>query len=137
MSDTNDSSVAESDRGIRIVRMNTDKTRKTAGSETMYQVYFELSDTPGPEWRNIFGEQWKKLSPAGAAGIDGKFIFIQSPLQDIAAAHLPLLEKAVAATDEAYRLYAREQVVAEGTRVQAWKQERKNVDDVAGSLHFE
>ena len=39
---------------IRIIGLNTDKTRRTLGSYTVYQVHFELSGNPPLAWRNIF-----------------------------------------------------------------------------------
>lgn len=137
MPDTSNDILTESAPDIRIVRMNTDKTRKASGSDTMYEVYFELSASPVPAWRDIFGPKWKELNPTYEAGIDGNFLFVRCPLQEIAGTQLPLLERAVTATDEMYRVFAQEQVIAEGNRVDAWKQERKGVDEIAESLHFE
>lgn len=122
---------------IRIIGLNTDKTRRTLGSYTVYQVYFELSGTPPLAWRDIFGREWKVLSPTLEAGIDGKFLVIQCPLQDVATTHLPALKKAVEATNTAYKQYSREQLTEEERRAEVWKEERKAVEEMAKLLHFD
>jgi hypothetical protein len=122
---------------IRIVGLNTDKTRRTLGSYLVYQVYFELSGTPPLAWRDIFGREWKDVNPKQEAGIDGRFLVMCCPLQEVATTHLPALKKAVEATNVAYKQYAREQVTEEEHKADVWKEERKTVEDMAKSLKFE
>ena len=143
MAETNQDSSLESiaqqvelSTDLRIVRLNSDKTRRISGSFTGYQVYFELSGTPPPAWRNIFGREWNDLNPLQEAGIDGRFLVMHCPLQKIAL-HLPIIKKAVAATNEAYEEYAREQATEQERQEDLWKDERKTVEDVARSLQFE
>ncbi len=142
MSETNQNSSIESTADIRIVGLNTDKTRKTNGSDTGYEVYFELSGTPPQAWRNIFEREWKVLNPTQArlwqeASIDRGFLVMHCTLQEIATTHLPVLKKAVAATNKTYKQYVQEQATEQEYREDVWKQERKAVDDMAESLHFE
>jgi hypothetical protein len=137
MANTNENSSTMSAPEIRIVRLITDKTRRTLGSTTVYQVYFELSDNPTFAWRDIFGQEWKKLNPSQEAGIDGRFLVLHCLLQDIATTHLPALKKAVEATNVAYRQYTRDQVTEEARKADVWKQERKTVEDMAKTLKFE
>lgn len=132
-----DKASTESVPEIRIVRLNTDKTRRTLGSNTVYQVYFELSGAPPLAWRDIFGRKWKDVNPKQEAGMAGKFLVMHCPLQEVAATHLPALKKAVQATNVAYKQYAREQVTKEKRKADAWKEERKTVEDMAGTLTFE
>src|SRR5436309_14189573 len=110
MSESNLNTSVESIADIRIARINTDKTHKTNGSYTKYQVYFEMSGTPLQAWRDIFGREWKDLKPtsrqqAGSqeADIDGRFLVVQCPLEEVATIHLPVLKKAVAATNKAFK----------------------------------
>jgi hypothetical protein len=137
MADTDEGSTTKSPPEIRIVGLNTDKTRRTLGSYTVYQVYFELSGNPPLGWRDIFGREWKDLNPRQEAGIDGRFLVLHCPLQEIATTHLPALKKAVAATNVAYKQYARDQVTEEERKAEVWKEERKAVEDMAKSLRFE
>jgi hypothetical protein len=143
MSQTKRNTSVESTGDIRIARINTDKTRKTNGSYTEYQVYFEMSGTPLQAWRDIFGREWKDLmstsgSKAGsqAADIDGRFLVVHCPLEEVAAIHLPVLKKAVAATNTAYKRYVQEHATEQKHRNDVWKQERKAVEDMAELLHF-
>jgi len=137
MVDIDEGSSTKSTPEIRIVRLNTDKTQRTLGSTTVYQVYFELSESPPLAWRDIFGREWKGLNPTQEAGIDGRFLVMHCPLQEIATTHLPALKKAVEATNVAYAQYSLEQVAEEEHKADVWKQERKVVEDMAKSLRFE
>ena len=137
MAEINENPTTNSTAEIRIVGLNTDKTRRTLGSYTVYQVYFELSAAPPAAWRDIFGREWKDLNPKQEAGIDGRFLVMHCPLQEIASTHLPALKKAVAAANVAYKQYAREQVTQEERQADVWKQERKVVEDMAKSLRYD
>ena len=53
---------AEPTAEIRILRLNSDKTRKDTSSADTYHVYFELSGQPSSVWRSMFEEEWKKQS---------------------------------------------------------------------------
>jgi hypothetical protein len=136
MAGTDEDPSTKSTSEIRMVRLNTDKTRRTLGSSTVYQVYIELSGDPPREWRDIFGREWKNLNPTQEAGIDGRFLVMHCPLQEIATTHLPVLKKAIDATNVAYKQYAREQVTEEEHQANVWKEERKTVEDMAKSLQF-
>jgi hypothetical protein len=135
MSNTDDKTSASAIPEIRIIGLNTDKTRRTLGSLTVYQVYLELSDVPPLIWRDIFGGKWKALNPTLEAGIDENFLVILCPLQEIAAT-LPVLKKAFETTNIAYKQYAQEQATEEKRKIDVWKEERKTVEDIAKSLRF-
>jgi len=137
VADTDEDPSTKSAPEIRIVGLNTDKTRRTLGSYTVYQVYFELSGNPPLPWRDIFGREWKALNPTQEAGRDGRFLVMHCPLQEIATTHLPALKKAIEATNVEYGKYAREQVTEEEHRADVWKQERKAVEDMAQALRFD
>ncbi len=137
MTDTDEDRSTKFTSEIRIVALNTDKTRRRLGSYTVYQVYFELSGNPPLAWGDILGREWKNLNPTQAAGIDANHLVIHCPLQEIATTYLPVLKKAVEATNVAYVQYAREQATEEEHRADVWKEERKAVEDMAKSLRFE
>jgi hypothetical protein len=103
----------------------------------VYQVYFELSGSPPLAWREFFGKEWKLLNPTQEAGIDGKFLMMHCPLQEIATTQLPLLKKAVETTNVAYERFAQEAETEEEHRVDVWKEERKAVENMAKSLRFD
>ncbi|HXG37896.1 MAG TPA: hypothetical protein VNL36_03900 [Bacteroidota bacterium] len=138
-------------RPIRIVSLNREKTRKTgkemqrtgtAVSEPVYQVYFELSESPSQGWRNLFEKEWKALNvvvhqPSREASVEGRFLVVHCPLQEIATVHLPVLKKAVAATNVSHLQYLIDQAREQDHRNDLWKIERKAVDDLAESLQFE
>jgi len=137
MTDTDGKPATKATADIRIVGLNTDKTQRTLGSYTVYQVYFELSENPSSAWRDIFGREWKDVNPTQEVGIDGGFLVMHCPLQEVATTNLPALKKAVEATNVAYKQYAREQVTEDERRADVWKGERKAVEHMAKSLGFE
>lgn len=141
MFENNQASPVESAINIRIVGINTDKTRRMIGSEQVYQVYFELSGAPPQGWRTIFEQEWKSINAGQplalqASSVERSFLMVHCPLQEIVN-HLPALKKAVAATNIAYEQYAQKQASDEKDRENAWKDERKTVEDVAKSLQFD
>lgn len=126
---------------IQIIGMNTDKTQRTVGSETHYHVYFTLSETPAPLWRIVFLEQWKTVLetppvPWAEALIDGTFLLVNCPLREVASVYFPALKNAVAGANKVYEQRMKDDVRAEENREEAWKKERKAVEDVAASLSF-
>jgi len=141
MSEHQQHSSVESIRDIRIVGLNREKTRLANGSDSIYNVHFELSATPPVVWRNIFEGEWKILNAAQphlwqATGIERGFLVIHCPLQEIAL-QLPVLKKAVASANKRYEQYAQEQATEQKHREDVWKRERKAVDDIAETLTFE
>jgi hypothetical protein len=137
MANIDEDTSTKSNPEIRILGIDTDKTRRTLGSSTVYQVYFELSEVPPPAWREIFGRAWKDLNPTQEAGLDGKSLVIYCPLQEVAATHLPALKKAIETTNVEYKKFAREQVTEEKRKADVWKEERQTVEEMAKSLRFE
>ena len=131
----------ESETEIRIRGINTDKTRRMIGSDTDYQVYFELSGTPPQGWSTLFEQEWKALNVGQPltlqeATVERAFLMLQCPLGEVAG-HLPVLKQAVAAANTAYEKYKREQASEQKEREDVWKNERKSVEDLAKSLHFD
>jgi hypothetical protein len=148
---TSHSPLTESPTDVRIVGLNKDKTRKTNGSYTAYQVYFELSGAPPVIWRDAFGREWNDVDSVHDARIDGDFLVLRCPLQEIAGIHLPVLKKAVAATNKAYERYLQEQATEQDHAENDWmpalwipqpgaihriEQDRKSIDDLAELLVF-
>lgn len=121
---------------IRIERLNTDKTRKDAGTNAAYQVFFELSGSPAPEWKRLFSIEWKESGLMHKADIDGPFLILQCQLPDVTPARLAALQKTVTAVNERYRQFAQGEASAATHRQEERQQERKNVEDVASSLHI-
>lgn len=133
---------SEETSAIRIVGINTDKTRKVGGSEAIYHVYFSLSENPPGAWRSAFGEEWKALGTTRpelrhAAGIDGEFLFVECSLGEVAEVLFPALKQAVATTNASYRNHVRQEERERTRKETAWKDERKLVEEMARSLNFE
>jgi len=133
------------DRGapkVRIVGVNTDKTRKKSGSETTYRVYLTLSENPPNAWRKLFAEDWKALGEAKPelqheANVDGVFLSIDCSLGEVATIFLPALKQAVAVTNTSYMDFVRQEERKEIRKENVWKDERAAVDQMARPLKFE
>jgi hypothetical protein len=127
--------------GIRIVRLNADKTRHVGRAEGGYDIYFELSPAPPAVWRSIFDAEWKGLNPDDPqqwerVTVDNKFLILQAALSDVREKYLPLLEKAVANTNASFIAYTQKAAEAQTGREDVWKEEREEVDRFAGTLRF-
>jgi hypothetical protein len=141
MAETDENTIVKKHHDIRITGINRDKTRKTNGSDTVYQVYLELSESPPQAWRSIFDGEWKILNPDQphlwqAASVDRAFLLMHCPLKEITL-QLPALKKAVSLTNTSYKQYLQEQEREQERREDVWQQERDAVDDIADSLHFD
>jgi hypothetical protein len=137
MSENKQDSSVEADLNVHIVRMNTDKTRKDTGSETVYHVYFELSTDPPSEWKIFFGQEWTKLNLKESAEIDQTFLVLHCQLNEVPTSLLQALKKAVAATNAAYAQNVKKVAVDHKHRQDVWKQERADVEKMATLLRFD
>lgn len=140
MAQTNRKTSTESTADIRIVSINTDKTRRLAGANSVYQIYFELSGPPPRAWRSIFQRRWKDLNPARPqvwqeAVIDRDLLVLHCVLPEVVA-HLQVLKKTVAITNKTHDRYVQQQAAEEGRREDVCKQERRAVDEMAELLEF-
>ncbi len=120
---------------IRIVCLNLDKTRRINGSFTGYKVYFEMSENPPIAWRDIFGREWNDLNPTQKASIDGRFLVLHCPILKIVLL-LPVMKRAVVATNEAYKRCVLEQRAEQDYHGDVREEERKTLEDIARSLNF-
>jgi hypothetical protein len=122
---------------IRIKRLNTDKTRKDVGSDTVYHIYFELSAYPPPEWVAIFGREWDARKTSRKAEVDGGFLVLHCEIREVPARLFPALQQAVATTNAAFGQFEVKEASAQEQREDVWKQERKDVEAMAASLRIE
>ena len=122
---------------IRIERMNGEKTRNHAGSETVYNVYFDLSGVPLPEWKTIFLESWVATKLPHHVNVELSFLVVRCRLPEVATVILPALKATVATTNAAYVLFAAKQAAALEDREDLWRAERERVEATAASLTFE
>ena len=111
------------------------------GSETMYQVYFELSGIPPMMWRNVFEQEWKASNVGQPlslqeTSVERAFLVVHCSLQEVGG-YMPILKKVVALTNILYDQYTSKQANELRDREDVWKDERKAVEDIAKSLHFD
>lgn len=107
MSDDQESA-RESPDEIHVVGINTDLTRQTPDSESLYRVCINLSQPPAQMWQLIFRDYWKTLltvssMPWAQAAVEGSFLYVDCQLKDVALLYFDTLKKAVLATNNIYR----------------------------------
>jgi hypothetical protein len=141
MTTKDETPAATTGKDIRIIGINTDKTRRISDSETVYHVFFELSESPSVLWRSAFEQEWHVQNTGQPlvkidAGIDRAFLVIECTLEDIAG-YLPLLKKAVAATNCASEILVTRQDAVDKNRADRWKNERSTVERYAKLLRFD
>jgi hypothetical protein len=122
---------------VRIVRINTDKTRKVPGSEDVYHIYFELIVHPPAAWDRMFSEEWEKGKHVQKAAIEGGFLILDSRLKDVTDTTVHDMKRAISAANAAYSLYAWSNQQSRERREDVWKDERQDVERLARSLRFE
>jgi hypothetical protein len=137
MSETPETLARDPNESIRIVRLNTEKTRKDNGSDTVYHVYFELSVHPTSGWRSAFGGEWSAVNKTPEPVIDGGFLVVHCPLDEVASSQLPQLKKIVASTNAFYKQNTAKEAADVAHRVGVWKNERKDVETMAATLRFD
>jgi hypothetical protein len=125
---------------IRIVNLNTDRTRKVSGSSTQYQVTFVLSADPPREWRDVFDRVWKDLVREQEhqwyeTVIDRSFVVTHCTLTEVVPC-LRLLQQAITLTNPAHRQLVYKQLVEQARRNNVWKLERDAVEAMAATLHY-
>jgi|WetSurMetagenome_2_1015567.scaffolds.fasta_scaffold1076667_1 hypothetical protein len=137
MSTSENGTLKGSSASVKIERMNIEKTRRHAGSETVYHVYFDLSGHPPPEWRTLFFEAWVATKLAHHVDIEPSFLVVRCQLEEVATVILPALKKAVTDTNAAYALFAQKEAAALEHREDLWREERERVKATAATLTFE
>lgn len=114
---------------IKIVGLNTDKTRRIAGRQ--YHVYFELSKKPEIAWANIFDEKFKEK-----CFVSEKFILLSCMVEEIST-WLSTLKSAIIDVNKLFDEYIAEKEKELRLINEANENERKIVEDIANSLNFD
>ena len=92
---------------ITIVGMNKEASRKSDLYPPLYEIAIQLSDSPPEEWEEIFIKIWERkiYSMKRDAYIEENNIVVICKTEEVKDTHLPMLEEAVAATNQSYREY--------------------------------
>ena len=81
---------------IRVISLDQIRTHSAESSDKKYDIYFELSNVPPPDWRNILQKD------SGKYWIDGRHVVAQgfsSQIEEI----LSEVRKEVTRTNQKYR----------------------------------
>jgi hypothetical protein len=116
---------------IGIVTLDEKCSHKPDPDKTLYQVYLVLSASPPSEWQHLFDEvrqfprhiQWRQ------AWIEGQYLLIRCPLEELETHHLQDLKADLQTTNTRYRQLLLERAQAQARRQQqerdtltTWKQ---------------
>jgi hypothetical protein len=142
MEETQRENSTETKENIRITGLNRNKTCKTDGSNTWYQVYFELSGTPMQAWKIIFERNWKALNQIRPhlsldVNIGDNLLVVRCPLREVDNVYLPALKIAVNATNKVYDRYNLSAEAQHQHRIDVRTNERNVVDSMARLMKFE
>ncbi len=107
MAESNYHPTAKPSTTIRIVGLNKDLTRETKSADRRYEVWFDLSGIPSPDWTKILLREWKRLNPTqprlwDRLEVNKQYLVMYWPPQEIAQKHLPNLQLAVVSANKTY-----------------------------------
>lgn len=108
---------------IDIIDLDEGRTHNPDPTYLLYNVYLKLSASPSPAWQEIFdGERrFPRHSMWRRAWIEGAYIVVYAPLEEIEKHHLPDLKEDVRNTNLKYREY-----LAHKARLEAQEQTHKD-----------
>ena len=117
MAESNYHPTAKPAAEIQIVGLNKDLTRETKVSDSRYEVYFDLSGIPSPDWTKILLKEWKRMNRTeprlwNRIAINSHYLVMCWPPQEIAQKHLPALKLAVLTANKTHRRNISKQVVS-------------------------
>ena len=92
---------------IQIVGLNKDLTRETKKANERYEVCFDLSGIPSPDWVKILLREWKRLNPNeprvwNRITINDRYLVLCWPPQEIAQKQLPVLKLAITTANKTH-----------------------------------
>lgn len=126
---------------IKIVDLDQDRTYNPDTSRLLYNVYFKLSTSPPPAWQEIFDaerrSQRHRHSMLRRAWIEGSYIVVHAPLEEIEEYHLPDLKEDVKNTNLKYREYLTQKAKLEAQQQVHQKQEQKKISSLRDNLRFD
>jgi hypothetical protein len=123
---------------IRITGLDIDQCHALAGAPNLLHLYLQLSDVPPSDWKAIFtrehsmprGSVWRE------AWIEGHFILMTCPLEELERYHLEYLKEDVNNTNEKYKLLIAQQEELAARRLQAKEDEKRKLQEINNRLKF-
>jgi hypothetical protein len=127
---------------IKIIDLDTKRTKPSRKGSSMRHMYLELSDSPSAEWRKFFDAErsFPRHSMWRGAWIEGKYIVVDCVPEEIAS-HLADLKQDVASSNrklnEAIERFTARQKVTKEAEKQAKEAEVRNLEDLKSKLNFD
>ena len=123
---------------IRIIDLDTNRTYNPDPVKKLYNVYLKLSAPPPADWAQIFDSerQFPRHSMWRHAWVEGLYIVVHAPLEEIEKCHLPDLREDVQKTNSKYRAYLTQKAAAEVEEGAFRGREREEIDELRKKLGF-
>ena len=123
---------------LRIVAVDKNRTHNPDASKALYNVYLQLSADPPENWDDVFDEQrrFPRHSMWRRAWIEGGFIVVHCPLEELQPYHLADLKEDVAETNKKYRALLEQARKRQARAQQLADEEQRRKEQALGSLDF-
>ncbi len=123
---------------IEIVGIDQRRTHNPDKSRVLYKIYLQLSGTPSSEWVQIFDAErhFPRHSMWREAWVEGGYIVVHCPLDELEKYHRNDLLTDVANTNTKYRDYQQRLTQQRDQEAKAIAAERDAVANLAGRVKF-
>lgn len=121
---------------IRIIDVPKDMARRTDPAKEMYDVYFELSESPPSAWGNLFlaEREFPRHSSWRRARLEGRYIVVHCALSEVKKYHLPDLKEDIRNTNQKFREHLSSLEKGKHLERQRKKEERRRIDGALSDL---
>lgn len=123
---------------LRITGIDEARTQPVEFGSAMYEIYLKLSGHPSPDWRRAFDERRKfpRHSMWRNAWIDGDYIVVNCPLDELKAHHLDDLKEDVEVANQQAAAYKAQLATAAEEYEKQQAVERERVRKLKDDLQF-
>jgi hypothetical protein len=121
---------------IQIVGADDEMTESEPQS-SMKWIYFKLSETPPPEWSELFAEErrFPRHSMWRRTQVYGAHIKVHCPLGEVEM-HLRDIQEDVKNANQKYRAWLAQQRQRQAAEAEAHAKDRQEISDALGRLKF-
>ncbi len=123
---------------IVVTGLDDQKISRPDKNKLLYDVYFQLSTSPPPEWIKIFNNErrFPRHSMWRDARVIGQAVVIRCGLDEVEPHHLADIRQDVATSNRKYREYLELRAREEQEESIAAEQERKSIEHLKNLLKF-
>lgn len=123
---------------LQIVGLDEERSYKPDPSKLLFNLYLRLSNTPPPEWQQIFEAErrFPRHTMWRRAWVDGSYIVIHCVPDELEKYHLADLREDVNRANHKYRQYLTELLSQEARRIGDERKEREQLSQLKQRLNL-